>query len=140
MPGTITRRTFGQRLLAGVAATAIPDGRAPAQSSRRLRIGCTALIWGAVPRTPETLTTAVRDMDGLGFHGFETFASIIHDWDAKGTLAPLLAAHRIPLISGYATVQLTDAAARKDNLAQVIQWGRALKKHGGTFMVLAPNG
>jgi len=140
MPGTITRRTFGQRLLAGVAASAIPDWQAAAQSSRRLRIGCTALIWGAVPRTPENLTTAVRDMDGLGFHGFETFASIIHDWDAKGTLAPLLAAHRIPLISGYATVQLTDAAARKDNLAQVIQWGRALKKHGGTFMVLAPNG
>jgi inosose dehydratase len=140
MPGTITRRTFGQRLLAGVAASAIPDWQAAAQSSRRLRIGCTALIWGAVPRTPENLTTAVRDMDGLGFHGFETFASIIHDWDAKGTLAPLLAAHRIPLISGYATVQLTDAAARKDNVAQVIQWGRALKKHGGTFMVLAPNG
>jgi inosose dehydratase len=93
-----------------------------------------------VPRTPENLTTAVRDMDSVGFHGFETFASIINDWDAKGTLAPLLAAHRIPLISGYATVQLTDAAARKDNLAQVIQWGRALKKNGGTFMVLAPNG
>jgi inosose dehydratase len=140
MPGTITRRTFGQRLLAGVAAGAMADWEAAAQSPRRLRIGCTALIWGAVPRTPENLTTAVREMDSVGFHGFETFASIINDWDAKGTLAPLLAAHRIPLISGYATVQLTDAALRKDNLAQLIQWGRALKKHGGTFMVLAPNG
>ena len=140
MPGPITRRTFAQRLLAGAAAGAIPDWQAAAQPSRRLRIGCTALIWGAVPRTPENLTAAVRDMDSLGFHGFETFASIVSDWDAKGTLAPLLAAHRIPLISGYATVQLTDSAARKDNLAQVIQWGRALKKHGGRFMVLAPNG
>jgi inosose dehydratase len=83
---------------------------------------------------------AVRDMAQLGFHGFETFASIVADSDAKGTLGPLLAEHRIPLVSAYATVQLTDSTARKQNLAQLIQWARALKKHGGRFMVLAPNG
>ena len=139
MNGRIDRRTFGQHVLAGMSAGLLPAALRAAQT-RRLRIGCTALIWGAVPRTPDNLTAAVRDMAALGFHGFETFASIVHDWDAKGTLAPLLAEHRIPLVSAYATVQLTDRSTRKENLAQLIQWGQALKKHGGRFMVLAPNG
>ena len=105
-----------------------------------MKIGCTTLIWGALPRSPENLTPAVRDMAALGFHGFETFASIVHDWDQKGTLAPLIEQHRIPLISAYATVQLTDTSTRKENLAQLIQWGKAVKKQGGRFMVIAPNG
>jgi inosose dehydratase len=139
MDGRIDRRTFGKHVLAGLSAGLLPAALR-AEQTRRLRIGCTALIWGAVPRTPDNLTAAVRDMAALGFHGFETFASIVHDWDAKGTLAPLLAEHRIPLVSAYATVQLTDPSTRKENLAQLIQWGQALKKHGGRFMVLAPNG
>src|SRR4029450_10026098 len=134
MNGTMDRRTFGRGVLAGIAASALPAARSRAQQNRRLRIGCTALIWGAVPRTPENLTAAIRDMAALGFHGRDTFASIISDWDAKGTLAPLLAEHRLPLVSGYATVQLTDTSTRKENLAQLVQWGRALRKHGGRFM------
>jgi inosose dehydratase len=141
MRNTLTRRTFARRALTGLGAAALPAWPfSVTAQSRKLRIGCTALIWGAVPRTPENLTAAVRDMAKLGFHGFETFASIVHDWDAKGTLGPLIAQHRIPLISAYATVQLTDTSTRKENLAQLIQWGRALLKHGGRFMVLAPNG
>jgi inosose dehydratase len=135
---TCNRRDFGKTVVAGFAAAAFPS--VAAAQSRKLKIGCTALIWGAVPRTPENLTTAVRDMAIVGFHGFETFASIVNDWDAKGTLAPLIEEQRIPLISAYASVQLIDTSTRKDNLAQLIQWGKALKKHGGRFMVLAPPG
>jgi inosose dehydratase len=138
MTVTLTRRAFTQTVVAGAAGAFVPT-RAAAQT-RRLKIGCTALIWGAVPRTPDNLTTAVRDMATLGFHGFETFASILHDLDTKGTLAPLLQQHPIPLVSGYATVQLLDASTRKENLAQLVEWGKSLKKHGGRFMVLAPNG
>src|SRR5262249_4249332 len=134
---TMNRRDFGKAIAAGFAAAAC--GPLTAAEPRRLRIGCTALIWGALPRTPDNLTPAVRDMARLGFHGFETFASIISDWDAKGTLGQLLEEYRIPLISGYSTVQLTDASTRKENLAQLIEWGKAIKKHGGRFMVLAPN-
>ena len=134
----MNRRDFAKTIVAGFGAATLPS-LAGAQS-RKLRIGCTALIWGAVPRTPENLTAAVRDMASLGFHGFETFASIVNDSDAKGTLAPLIEEYRIPLISGYATVQLTNTSARKENLAQLIQWGKAVRKHGGRFMVLAPNG
>ena len=138
MSHTLNRRDFAKTIVAGVGAAAFPSFAAA--QSRKLKIGCTALIWGAVPRTPENLTAAVRDMASLGFHGFETFASIVNDWDAKGTLAPLIEEYRTPLISGYATVQLTDTSTRKENLAQLIQWGKALKKHSGRFMVLAPNG
>jgi inosose dehydratase len=134
---TLNRREFVMTVAAGLGAAAIPPREAAA--SRQLKIGCTALVWGAVPRTPENLTTAVREMASLGFHGFETFASIVSDWDANGMLAPLLEQHRIPLVSGYATVQLTDASQRRQNLDQLIQWGKAVRKHGGRFMVLAPN-
>jgi len=138
MTATLTRRAFTNTVIAGAAAAFAPLG-AGAQS-RRLKIGCTALIWGAVPRTPDNLTAAVRDMASLGFHGFETFASIVHDLDAKGLLTPLLQAHPIPLVSAYATVQLLDTSTRKENLAQLVDWGKSLRKHGGRFMVLAPNG
>jgi inosose dehydratase len=142
MSHAFTRREFGRRVLAGCGAATVAGWplAAAARQPRQLKIGCTALIWGAVPRTPDNLTAAVRDMSQLGFHGFETFASIVNDWDARGTLAPLIDEHRIPLISAYATVQLLDTSTRKDNLAQLIQWGQALHKHGGRFMVLAPNG
>jgi inosose dehydratase len=138
MTNLLDRRTFTRSVLAGLAAVAWPTSGAA--QSRKLKIGCTALIWGALPRSPENLAPAVRDMASLGFHGFETFASILHDMDVKGTLAPLLAQHPIPLISGYATVQLIDTSTRKENLAQLVDWGKSLKKHGGRFMVLAPNG
>jgi inosose dehydratase len=134
----MNRRDFAKTVAAGFGAAAFPT--LTFAQSRKLRIGCTSLIWGALPRTPDNLTAAVRDMASLGFHGFETFASIVNDWDARGTLGTLIEEHRIPLVSGYATVQLTDTSARKDNLAQLVQWGKAVKKHGGRFMVLAPNG
>jgi inosose dehydratase len=135
---TMNRRDFAKTVVAGVGVAAFPS--LAAAQSRRLKIGCTSLIWGALPRSPENLTAAVKDMAAVGFHGFETFASIVSDWDARGTLAQLIEEHRIPLISGYSTVQLTDTSKRKENLAQLVQWGKAVKKHGGRFMVLAPNG
>jgi len=140
MHNAMNRRTFTKTLLSAMCLAAASAEATARQAGRKLKIGCTALIWGALPRTPDNLTTAVRDMAAVGFHGFETFASIVHDYDQKGTLADLLSQHRIPLISAYATVQLTDTAKRQEGIAQLIQWGKALKKHGGRFMVLAPNG
>jgi inosose dehydratase len=107
---------------------------------RNLKIGCTSLIWGALPRSPDNLAPAVKDMAGLGFHGFETFAAILEEWDKRATLGDLLAANRIPLVSGYATMQVVDAAARKDELEKLKRWAMVVRKHGGRFVVLAPNG
>ena len=138
MTTTISRRAFTTTVLAGLGATALP--RLVSAQTRNLKIGCTSLIWGALPRSPDNLAPAVKDMASLGFHGFETFAAILEDWDAKGTIGELLATNKIPLVSVYATMQVVDPALRKDELAKLTRWGQVLKKHGGRFVVLAPNG
>jgi len=138
MTHTITRREFTGTMLAGLGAAVCPS-LAMAQS-RQLRIGCTSLVWGALPRSPDNLAPAVKDMASLGFHGFETFAAILEEWDKRGTIGDLLAANKIPLVSVYATMQVVDPAARKDELAKLTRWATILKKHGGRFVVLAPNG
>ena len=134
----MNRRHFTRTLVAGLGAAALP-GIAGAQQ-RTLKIGCTSLVWGALPRTPENFEPALKDMAALGYHKAETFASIVEDWDKKGTLSDLLGKYPVPLISAYSTVKLTDASTRKDDLAELIRRGKILKKYGGRFMVLAPNG
>jgi inosose dehydratase len=138
MTTTLNRRAFGKTLLAGLGATALP--LTAAAQERRLKIGCTTLIWGALPRSPENLAPAVKDMADLGFHKFETFASILEDWDKKDALSQLLANNPIPVVSVYATMQVVDPAVRKDELAKLTRWANVLKKYGGRFVVLAPNG
>jgi inosose dehydratase len=43
-------------------------------------------------------------------------------------------------VSVYATMQVVDPAARKDELGKLTRWATIVKKHGGRFVVLAPNG
>ena len=133
----MNRRVFAKSLVAGLGAAALPS-LAGAQP-RTQQIGCTALVWGALPRTPENFEAALRDMAALGYHKAETFASIVEDWDKKGTLRDLLAKHPVPLVSAYSTVKLTDTSTRQDDLAELIRRGKILKQYGGRFMVLAPN-
>jgi inosose dehydratase len=134
----LNRRVFTKTMLAGLGAAALPA--LGAAQSRKLKIGCTSLVWGALPRTPENLAPAVKDITDLGFHKFETFAAILEDWDKKGALTELLAKHPVPVVSAYATMQVVDPAVRTDELAKLIRWGKVLKKYGGRFVVLAPNG
>jgi inosose dehydratase len=148
--GSVNRRTFTKTVLAGLGATALPHAGAGAAAqtaaqgqaspAKQLRIGCTALVWNSVPRSPENLEPAVKDMAELGYKGFETFGEVIEDWDNKGTLEKLIAQHRIPLISAYSTLDVINPAARKDEIARIVRWGRILKKHGAGFMVIAVGG
>jgi inosose dehydratase len=150
VPDSVNRRTFTKAVLAGLGATAVselPVGRATvaarahqSTTAKQLRIGCTALVWNASPRAPENLESAVRDMSELGYQKFETFAEVVEEWDKKGTLEKLIGQYRIPLVSGYATLDVIDPAARKDEIATVVRWGKVLKKHGGSFMVIATRG
>jgi inosose dehydratase len=140
MSSMLNRRAFGKTILTGLGAAALPSFLEPlGAQGRRLKIGCTALIWGALPRNPENLEPALRDMTALGYHKFETFASIIEDWDKKGTLEGLMGKYPVPIVSAYQTVQLLDPGARKENVATLIRQGQVLKKYGGRFLVIAPN-
>ena len=130
------RRTFAKSLalgLGGLSAQAF-------SAEKKLKIGYTALSWNAMPRSPENLEPALKDFSDLGFHSFETFAEVLEDWDKKGTLDDLVARYKVPLTSGYLTVNLIDPAQRKETVEKVTRLAKVVKKHGGRFMVLAPNG
>jgi inosose dehydratase len=135
----IGRRTFCRTLAAAVAGSALAT-RTTAAAAPRLKIGCTGLIWGAAPKTPENLTAAVADMASLGFHSFETWGSVLQAMEEKGALQPLLAQHPIPLRSAFMGVNVHDPAKLKESIAQVIAWGKVTRKYGGTFAVVNAGG
>jgi inosose dehydratase len=136
----MNRRTFTKRMLAGVGAAALPHLAFAQASPKRLKIGITMLIWGAVPRTPENLDVSMKDASELGYHSFETFASVLEDYETKGTLAALLAKYPIPLRSAFVTVNVTDPSQRKEQIAMLQRYATILKKHGGSYLVQSPNG
>lgn len=135
---TLNRRDFAKAMAIGAAAAAAPSllGAPP----RKLKIGYTCLIWNAAPRTPENLEGALKDLSTLGFYKFETFAEVLESWDQKGELGNLIARYGVPLTSGYQTVNVTDQAKRQENVDMVTRLAKVIKKHNGTFMVLAANG
>jgi inosose dehydratase len=133
------RRSFCQTLAMALAGSAI-GGRAMSAAAPRLKIGCTGLIWGATPKTPENLAEAVADMHALGFHGFETWGSVLQANDEKGLLQPLLEKHPIPLRSAFMGVNVHDPAKLQESIAQVIAWGKVLRKYGGVFAVVNAGG
>ena len=104
-----------------------------------MKIGYTALSWNATPKAPENLEPALKDFSDLGFHSFETFAEVLETLDNNGTLAGLIAKYKVPLRSGYFTGNLIDPAQRKQTVETVTRLAKVIRKHGGTFMVLAPN-
>jgi inosose dehydratase len=130
------RRTFSKSLVFGLGAAAGPLSAAP---KRKLKIGYTALSWNATPRAPENLEPALKDFSDLGFHSFETFAEVLETLDTKGTLSDLIAKYKVPLRSGYYTGNVIDPAQRKETIEKITRLAKVIKKHGGTFMVLAPN-
>jgi inosose dehydratase len=135
----MNRRTFTKTVLAGIGAAALP-ALPEAQAQKRLKIGITMLIFGAVPRTPENLEPALKDCSELGYYSFETFASILEDLDTKGTLGAMLEKYPIPLRSAFVTVNLTDPSQRKSQIEMLQRYAKVLKKHGGNYLVQSPNG
>jgi inosose dehydratase len=138
MKDALNRRDFSKTLAIALSATIAPALRAA--EPRKIKIGYTCLIWGAAPRTPENLENALKDISSLGFYKFETFAEVLESWDLKGELANLIDRYKVPLTSGYMTTNVTDANKRKENLDMVTRLAKVIKKHNGTFMVLAANG
>jgi inosose dehydratase len=136
----MNRRAFTKTLLAGVGAAALPEFAFAQASPKKLKIGITTLIWGAVPRTPENLEPALKDASELGYHSFETFAAILEHHDKQGTLEALLAKYPIPLKSAYVTVNVTDPAQRKEQIDMLQRYAKVLKKYGGSYLVQSANG
>ncbi len=127
------RRTFLQTVGLGAGAALVP---ALMGAKKQLKIGHTGITWGY---RPENAEPAIKDVASQGYWGFETFGSILEALEPKGGLGPVLEANKLPLISAYCTVNLTDGAKRKDEVDKIVRWGRLIKKYGGSVAVIGPN-
>jgi inosose dehydratase len=142
----ITRRTFSRTLSLGLLGAALPVA---AQRPRNVRVGHTGITWpwGNAPGPgPSQLADAnaiqqvVTDLSALGFQGLELFGWQIEGMEAHGGLGPLLERHKLPLISSYSGMNLTDAAQRKASIDRTVVTAKLVKKYGGTVIVIGPNG
>jgi inosose dehydratase len=132
MSHQIDRRTFVS--LAGLTALA---SVASAQPKRRLKIGHTGITWGF---KPDDAAVAIHDVASLGYQGYETFGEVLEAWQTKGGLKAVLDENRLPLISAYCNVNLTDPTKRADEIARAVLWAKLIKQSGGVTAVIGPNG
>jgi inosose dehydratase len=129
----------------GLVGSALP---AWAQPKRALTIGHTGITWpwgnapgaGGKLADPQAIVRVVQDVSSLGFHGLELFGWQIDGMEAHGGLGPLLEKHKLPLISSYSGINLTDPAQRKESLDRTVATARLVKKYGGRVIVFGPNG
>jgi len=147
----INRRTFNQMLAMSLAATAVP---AWAQGKKRsVVIGHTGITWpgrvgggrrggGAPPPPPDPALneTIFKDVSELGFSGLELFDWQINGLESQGLLSGLVEKYKLPLVSSYTSVNLTDPAQRTDTIAAAVAVGKIMKKYGGKTIVVGPNG
>jgi inosose dehydratase len=133
MNKTWNRRQFTAALGLGLVGAI----QTPAAPRRKLKIGHTGITWGY---RPENAEQAIKDVSSLGFHGYESFGSVLEAWESKGGLDVLLKQANLPLISAYCDTNLTDPAKRKDEIDKVVRWGKLIRKCGGSVAVIGPNG
>lgn len=129
----MTRRSFLAASTFAAASAAMPNILL-AEKIRHVQIGHTGITW-----MNSQVEDAIRSVGKLGFHGFETFGDVLDQWEPKGGLQPVLRESKIPLISGYCTLNLTDPEKRRDVIAKAVAWAKLIKKYNGRVFVLGPN-
>jgi inosose dehydratase len=153
MKETLDRRTFSQLLAMSLAATATAGVSAWAQTKmRHVVIGHTGITWparagggrrgGGPPPPPDpALNEAIfKDVSALGFAGLELFDWQINGLENQGLLSGLVEKYKLPLVSSYTSVNLTDPAQRADTIAAAVAVGKIMKKYGGKTIVIGPSG
>lgn len=130
------RRDLITGALAAAATLSVAHAAAPAAPSRLRLIGHTGITWGY---SADNAPDAIRDVGELGFHGFESFGSVLQAWDARGGLQLRLQAQRLSLIGAYCPLNLTDPAKRTDELKKAILWSTLISSYGGRVAVIGPD-
>lgn len=132
--------SFGRRdVLAWALSTGTLAAAAPvlcATPKRRRLIGHTGITWGY---SADNAPDAIRDAGELGYHGFESFGSVLESWQARGGLAERLKAQQLPLIGAYCPLVLTNPAQRQAEVQKAVRWGRLIKDYGGRIAVIGPD-
>src|SRR5713101_4693654 len=133
MTNIMDRRSFLYQAAFGVTL-ATSSSAAP---KRHLKIGHTGITWGF---KPEDAAVAIHDVASLGYQGYETFGEVLEAWQTKVGLKAVLDENRLPLISAYCNVNLTDPTKRADEIARAVLWAKLIKQSGGVTAVIGPNG
>jgi inosose dehydratase len=107
------------------------------QPKRRLRPGHTAITWGF---QPDDASVAIPEIGSLGYEGYETFGEYLVAWELKGGLKAVLDNARLPLISAYCNVNLTDPTKSASRVSKIVRWAKLIQKCGGVTAVIGPNG
>jgi inosose dehydratase len=105
-----------------------------AEKIRNISIGYTGITW-----MNSQVEDAIRSVGKLGFNGFETFGDVLDTWEPKGGLESVLSQSKIPLVSGYCTLNLVDPAKRQEQISKAVAWAKLIKKYNGRIFVLGPN-
>jgi inosose dehydratase len=141
LEGPMQRKTIDRRAFCGtLAAVGLGIPGAPSAwgaPKRRLKVGHTGITWGF---KPEDAVQAIHDVASLGYAGYETFGEVLDAWEPKGGLGKILDENRLPLISAYCNVNLTDPTRRKDEVDRIVRWAKLIRKYGGVTAVIGPNG
>ena len=135
MQSAITRRRLlGTMACAATAAVIQPAMLAAEPRFARMPIGYTGITW-MNGQVEDAIATCAK----LGFYGFETFGDVLDKWEANGGLRPVLQKNRIPLVSAYCTLNLTEKEKRAETLEKAKRWSQLIKANGGRIFVLGPN-
>jgi inosose dehydratase len=147
----MNRRTFNQLLAMSAAAAAAPVLPVWAQAKKRsVVIGHTGITWpgrtavarGTPPPPPDPALneTIFKDVSELGFAGLELFDWQINGLETQGLLSGFVEKYRLPLVSSYTSINLTDPAQRAGTIAAAVAVGKIMKKYGGKTIVIGPSG
>jgi inosose dehydratase len=125
-----------RRFMFAIAGATAAARRMEGQPKPRLKIGHTGITWGY---KPDDAARAIPDVASLGFQGYESFGEVLEAWEQKGGLNQVLEANKLPLISAYCGVNLTEPAKRADEVAKIVRWAKLIQKCGGVTAVIGPN-
>ncbi len=95
---------------------------------------------GGPPPDPALNEAIFKDVSELGFSGLELFDWQINGLESQGVLAGFVEKFKLPLVSSYTSINLTDPAQRADTIAAAVTVGKILKKYGGRTIVIGPSG
>jgi inosose dehydratase len=130
----MSRRSFMRCAVAAGTVAAAGQCFAAKAKQRNIKIGHTGITW-----RNDQVDDAIASIASLGFYGFETFGDVLVKREENGGLGKVLDQNKIPLISGYCTVNLTDPSKRADEMAKADKWCELIKKYNGRIFVVGPN-
>jgi inosose dehydratase len=150
----VDRRTFAQTATLALGGSLLRSSLVSAQRTTAMRhvvIGHTGITWpaqvftgrrGGGPPAPDPALNEVifKDVSEFGFAGLELFDWQINGLESQGVLGRVVEQYKLPLVSSYTGVNLTDPTRRADTIAAAVAVGKTIKKYGGRTIVVGPSG